>query len=123
MEVDRVNEGGVDTSPANRRLHPRLDTRWWGDLAIGPRHVECYVYNVSLGGAKLLVFGAFRAQKQVTLFLPRVGHFRCDVRWADYPYLGIKFHERDHDRSAKLVAEALANQPFGTLPSIAEFIG
>jgi len=48
---------GAITVPHNRRLHQRHETRWWGELAAGAQRLECYVYDVSLGGAKLLVFG------------------------------------------------------------------
>ncbi|HZS83880.1 MAG TPA: hypothetical protein VFA50_13480 [Stellaceae bacterium] len=94
-------------APAERRGHPRLDTRWWGDLVIGARHLECYVYNVSVGGAKLLVFGRVEPMRQALLFVPPFGVFRCDVRWAAYPFAGIEFAQSERRRSAGLVTHAL----------------
>jgi hypothetical protein len=107
----------------DRRTHPRHETFWWGDVAIGAERRECYVYNVSLGGAKLLVIGSYDAQERLTLQLPSFGLFECSLRWVDGPFIGIKFDEADHARTAELVAHALRGLPIGELPSVADFIG
>ncbi|MBV8653432.1 MAG: PilZ domain-containing protein [Alphaproteobacteria bacterium] len=107
----------------DRRAHDRHDTCWWGALAFGTLSRECYVYNVSLGGAKLLVVGPYEARDRLKLMLPSFGLFRCNLRWTDGPFIGVKFDERDHDRTAALVAHALTAQPLTELPSVAEFIG
>ncbi len=108
---------------ADRRTHVRHETFWWGDVAIGAVRRECYVYNVSLGGAKLLVIGPYDAQDRLKLQLPSFGMFECSLRWIDGPFLGIKFDEADHGRTAELVAHALSGRPLGELPTVAEFIG
>jgi hypothetical protein len=107
----------------DRRAHARHDTCWWGALAFGSLSRECYVYNVSLGGAKLLVVGPYQARDRLKLVLPSFGLFRCSLRWTDGPFIGVKFDERDHDRTADLVAHALSGLPLDVLPSVSEFIG
>jgi PilZ domain-containing protein len=107
----------------NRRSHSRHETCWFGHLMIGAEQRECYVYNVSLGGAKLLVFGAFEAQERAVLSVAQFGDFQCALRWVDGQFVGVKFAAHDHDRAGDLVAQALTRLPLGELPSVAEFVG
>jgi PilZ domain len=116
-------ETGTIPNLSDRRNHPRHETCWWGDLTIRSLQRECYVYNVSLGGAKLLVVGAYEPADRVTLLLPSFGMFHCSMRWKDGPFIGIKFDGSDHERAATLVAHALTGLPLSALPSVAEFIG
>ena len=119
-----VVEGfGVAPAKPNLRRHPRYATRWWGEFAIGEQLLECYVYNVSLGGAKLLVFGSLPAERQARLFIPPFGVFGCELRWSENQFVGVKFAESDQPRAAELVACAVAKLPVGALPAVAEVIG
>jgi hypothetical protein len=118
-----AQDTGTLPNLADRRTDPRHETCWWGNLAIGSLRRECYVYNVSLGGAKLLVVGSYEPEDRVKLLLPSFGLFRCSLRWTEGPFIGVKFDASDHERTATLIAYALTGLPLSALPSVAEFIG
>jgi hypothetical protein len=121
--VHILQDHGTIGSPANRRRHPRHATRWWGELKIAGQQFECYVYDVSLGGAKLLVFGSFAPELRAQLFIPPFGGIGCTVRWAESTFIGVKFDENEHERSAELVAQALRGRVFEELPPLASVLG
>jgi hypothetical protein len=108
-------------SPASRRSHARHETRWWASFAIGAEHLDCYVYNVSLGGAKLLLFGAVTGQT-AALFIPPFGVFQCEVRWVTYTFVGVEFARFERHRTGSLVAHALKSSHRAEIPPLAELI-
>ena len=102
----------VEKDPAqDRRGHQRFLSHLWGDLAIGQQRIECYVYDVSLGGAKILSFASITLPRELRLFVPPFGVFDCEVRWSDGPFIGVKFSEADYPRASELVAHVRAGTP------------
>jgi hypothetical protein len=112
----------IDTA-LDRRGHQRFLSHLWGDLAIGLQRIECYVYDVSLGGAKLLAFGSIALPRELRLFVPPFGVFECEVRWSDGPFIGVQFGAGDRARAIAMLDQVRTGTPQEPRSPVAPFGG
>ena len=74
-----------------RRIHARhsiwFDTR----LVCGDQVLDCRIKNISVGGARVEIDGAFDAKSYVKLSLGAFGEFACEIVWQNGTRLGRRF--------------------------------
>ena len=85
-----------------RRQFERYPLLLEAEASLGGEDLECTIFDVSAGGAKIrLKQDLF---KHVVLTIPPFGEFEGEVVWKDDEYVGIKFHE-DHEKMMEVILE------------------
>ena len=79
------------------RVHPRHQTICPGKFYIGDQVIDCVVFNISVGGAKIHLTEPVDATSQARLWIERIGEFSGRVAWRNGATLGIEFHDQLHD--------------------------
>ena len=83
-----------------RRQFERYPLMLEAETSLGGESLECTIFDVSAGGAKIrLKQDPF---KHVVLTIPPFGEFEGEVVWKDDEYVGIKFHE-DQEKMMEVI--------------------
>ncbi len=83
---------------AEKRQFERLPLMLEAEVSHAERIIECVIFNVSAGGAKVRLKRAANDAKKspikrVLLHVPPFGEFEGDIAWTDDEYMGIEFYE------------------------------
>jgi hypothetical protein len=102
-----AREETAPTARAERRQHKRKQVVWQGKIETrDARILGCAVLNLSLGGAKLAVDGAFAAGDWVKLSINRIGMIEAEIVWHGGGHVGVRFLD-DPARIAAIFGGAL----------------
>ncbi|MBU0970037.1 MAG: PilZ domain-containing protein [Proteobacteria bacterium] len=74
-----------------RRTQARHSTGFDTRLVCKDRVLNCRINNISVGGARVEIDGAFDAKSYVKLSLGAFGEFACEIVWQDGARLGLRF--------------------------------
>ncbi|MCH8236993.1 MAG: PilZ domain-containing protein [Proteobacteria bacterium] len=99
---------------SEKRQFERLPLMLEAEVSHAERIIECVIFNVSAGGAKVRLKGAGidaqkSAIKRVLLHIPPFGDFEGDIVWTDDEYMGIKFYETHKTVVNMLLERASSN--------------
>jgi len=83
---------------AERRRHKRKTVLWSARVESRQGPSECFILDLSLGGAKIKTVGALvPAHQIVTLVIDRFGALRAEVVWSRMGHMGLRFTDApDH---------------------------
>jgi hypothetical protein len=74
-----------------QREHARVSVVYSGKIFVGPKEIDCTIFNISAGGAKVYVKSPLEHAAVVTLKIDRFGSFHGRVVWSNGDRAGIKF--------------------------------
>ena len=74
-----------------QREHARVSVVYSGKIFVGPKEIDCTIFNISAGGAKVYVKSPLEHAAVVTLKIDRFGNIVTNFPSADFPQL-----ERSH---------------------------
>lgn len=80
-------------------------------VAVGQEVIDCVIFNISAGGAKLRLMGAEVHPENdeivtIVLQIPGFGDFEGKVIWTDDEYIGIQFRESHKTMVNLVIAKA-----------------
>jgi len=101
-------------SDTERREFERLPILLEASVSVDSDVINCVIFDISAGGAKLQLKGTevhFEdGQVKLTrLNIPGFGDFDGQIVWTDDEFIGIKFHE-NHKTMVNLVLESGAKK-------------
>jgi len=99
----RAIEGAAD-----KRRFPRRPVLWRGHVDADGLTVDCTVWNISRGGARITLKNAVDFTDGVVLTIDRFGSVPCDIAWARNDDVGLSFQGDPKDVCANL-AESLVS--------------
>lgn len=77
---------------AERRRHKRKTVLWSARVESRQGPSDCFILDLSLGGAKIKTAGApVPAHQVVTLVIDRFGALRAEVVWSRMGHMGLRF--------------------------------
>lgn len=86
-----------------KRKFPRRPVLWRGHIINDGLKVDCTVWNISRGGARITLKHHVDFDNGVTLIIDRFGSVPCDIAWMRKEELGLQFQSDPKD-----VCESLA---------------
>lgn len=99
----RLLQGAED-----KRKHPRRPVLWRGHIENEGLKIDCTVWNVSRGGARITLKHHVDFDNGVVLIIDRFGSVPCDIAWSRNTDLGLQFRNDPKDVCASL-AESLVS--------------
>ena len=76
-----------------RRAYPRMDVDWKGCIYSNRESTICWIVNVGLTGARIRAPHPLRRMPGPVLSIDGIGHFPCQIVWADRTEYGVAFLE------------------------------
>jgi hypothetical protein len=95
-------------SAENKRRHPRRPVLWRGHIDTAGLKVECTIWNISRGGARISLKHHVDFENGVVLTIDRFGSVPCDVVWSRNENIGLQFQGDPKDVCQSL-AESLVS--------------
>ena len=99
----RLLQGAED-----KRKHPRRPVLWRGHIENEGLKIDCTVWNISRGGARITLKHHADFDNGVVLTIDRFGSVPCDIAWIRNSDLGLQFRNDPKDVCAGL-AESLVS--------------
>lgn len=87
VDVDESSYGSC------RRAHARVEVDWKGCIYSNRDSTICWITNVGLTGARIRAPHPLRRMSGPVLSIDQVGHFPCQIIWADGRDYGVAFLE------------------------------
>lgn len=94
----RLLQGAED-----KRKHPRRPVLWRGHIENDGLKVDCTVWNISRGGARITLKHHVDFDNGVVLIIDRFGSMPCEIAWSRNVDIGLQFRNDPKD-----VCESLA---------------
>ena len=91
-----------------KRRFPRRPVLWRGHIVNDGLKVDCTVWNISRGGARITLKHHVDFDNGVTLNIDRFGSLPCEIAWARNDDLGLQFQSDPKDVCQSL-AESLVS--------------
>jgi hypothetical protein len=91
-----------------KRKFPRRPVLWRGHIVNDGLKVDCTVWNISRGGARITLKHHVDFDNGLTLVIDRFGSVPCDIAWARNEELGLQFQNDPKDVCGSL-AESLVS--------------
>lgn len=73
------------------RAHNRRPILWSGTLTYNDHAMDCQLWNLSPGGARVRAGVSLPNGSKIALFIPKIGDLEAVVAWQEDNELGVKF--------------------------------
>ncbi len=90
------------------RAHNRRPILWSGTLTHGDHAMDCQLWNLSPGGARVRAGAPLPNGAKIALFIPKIGELKAVIAWQEDNELGVKFTTPEKDIIAMMGETAAA---------------
>jgi PilZ domain len=99
-----------------KRKFPRRPVLWRGHIMNDGLKVDCTVWNISRGGARITLKHHVDFDNGVTLIIDRFGGVPCDIAWSRNEELGLQFQSDPKDVCESLAESLVSLGLYSSVP-------